>query len=149
MGDVRLTNDVQRAYGWNGSSWVALAVDQNGNLAVPGTFNALGGQFKVGSGWGLQPNFSSGNWAMVTQGNGSLNSAPMDMNGSIHANDLYLRATGKWLSQSVIPPWMCVQYMSYWASGILQDHTFSIYFSNTNQSSGSEGNGWVVVCGAS
>lgn len=56
---------------------------------------------------------------------------------------------GKWVAPSALPPWMCVQYQSYWASGILQDHNFSIYFSNTNQTSGSEGNGWVVVCGVS
>lgn len=97
-GDVRLTNDVQRAYAWNGVTWVPLAADQNGNLTV---------------------------------------------------NDVYLRATGKWLSQSMLPPWICVQYQSYWASGILQDHNFSVFFSSTNQSAGSEGNGWMVVCGVS
>ena len=36
LGDVRLTTDVNRAYAWNGMSWVALAVDQNGYLQIPG-----------------------------------------------------------------------------------------------------------------
>jgi hypothetical protein len=36
-GDVRLTTDTSRAFSWNGTAWVALAVDQNGNLSVPGT----------------------------------------------------------------------------------------------------------------
>ncbi|MGC8520086.1 MAG: hypothetical protein ACP5P4_16450 [Steroidobacteraceae bacterium] len=36
-GDVRLTLDTDRAFAWNGGSWVALAVNQNGNLHVPGT----------------------------------------------------------------------------------------------------------------
>ena len=37
QGDVRLTTDYGRAYSWNGSAWIPLAVDQNGNLSVPGT----------------------------------------------------------------------------------------------------------------
>ena len=41
-GDVRLTLDTDRAFAWNGGSWQALAVDQSGNLHVPGygTFGA-------------------------------------------------------------------------------------------------------------
>ena len=43
-GDVRLTMDTDRAYAWNGSTWNALAVDQNGNLTVPNnaTFGGTG-----------------------------------------------------------------------------------------------------------
>ena len=36
-GDVRLTLDTDRAFAWSGSGWTALAVNQNGNLHVPGT----------------------------------------------------------------------------------------------------------------
>ncbi|WAC74564.1 shufflon system plasmid conjugative transfer pilus tip adhesin PilV [Roseateles sp. SL47] len=36
-GDVRLTLDTSRAFSWTGSAWKALAVDENGNLVVPGT----------------------------------------------------------------------------------------------------------------
>jgi hypothetical protein len=35
-GDVRMVTDLNRAFTWNGVSWVALAVDQSGNLLVPG-----------------------------------------------------------------------------------------------------------------
>ena len=40
IGDVRLTEDTDRAFAWNGGSWVALAVNQNGNLHVPNTLTA-------------------------------------------------------------------------------------------------------------
>jgi type II secretory pathway pseudopilin PulG len=39
-GDVRLTTDTSRAFSWNGTSWIALAVDQNGNLSMPGDLTA-------------------------------------------------------------------------------------------------------------
>ncbi|MGF6604525.1 hypothetical protein P3T23_009281 [Paraburkholderia sp. GAS448] len=42
--------------------------------------------------------------------------------------------------------WRCIQYDSYWASGILQDHYFSFFNSPSNVSYGSEGNGWMVSC---
>ena len=45
-GDVRLTLDTDRAFAWNGSSWVALAVNQNGNLHVPGNGD-FGGDLNV------------------------------------------------------------------------------------------------------
>ncbi len=45
-GDVRLTLDTDRAFAWNGGSWVALAVNQNGNLHVPGNGD-FGGDLNV------------------------------------------------------------------------------------------------------
>lgn len=36
-GDVRMVSSLSRAFTWNGTAWVALAVDESGNLAVPGT----------------------------------------------------------------------------------------------------------------
>ena len=45
-GDVRLTLDTDRAFAWSGSSWVALAVDQNGNLNIPNNLTVGGtGEF--------------------------------------------------------------------------------------------------------
>ena len=45
-GDVRLTLDTDRAFAWSGSSWTALAIDQNGNLDVPNNLTVGGtGQF--------------------------------------------------------------------------------------------------------
>ena len=46
-GDVRLTLDTDRAFAWNGGSWVALAVNQNGNLHVPG-YGVFGGEGQFG-----------------------------------------------------------------------------------------------------
>ena len=45
-GDVRLTLDTDRAFAWNGGSWAALAVNQNGNLHVPGNGD-FGGDLNV------------------------------------------------------------------------------------------------------
>jgi len=35
VGDVRMVTDLSRAFTYNGTGWVALAVDQNGNFDVP------------------------------------------------------------------------------------------------------------------
>lgn len=35
-GDVRLTLDTQRSFAWNGAEWRAMAIDEAGNLEVPG-----------------------------------------------------------------------------------------------------------------
>lgn len=40
VGDGRITTDTYRGYSWNGSSWAALAVDQNGNLTMSGNLTA-------------------------------------------------------------------------------------------------------------
>ena len=48
-GDVRKTLDNQRHFTWNGASWIALAVDQNGNFAVPGALTVNGSKM-VGDG---------------------------------------------------------------------------------------------------
>lgn len=42
--------------------------------------------------------------------------------------------------------WRCVQYDSFWASEILQNHYFNVFNSPSDVSGGSEGNGWVTVC---
>ena len=39
-GDVRMVNGLKRAFTYDGSNWVALAVDQNNNFQVPGTVTA-------------------------------------------------------------------------------------------------------------
>ncbi|MBB3122336.1 shufflon system plasmid conjugative transfer pilus tip adhesin PilV [Pseudoduganella violacea] len=40
IGDVRMVKNLSRAFTFNGSAWVALAVDQDGNLDVPGRVKA-------------------------------------------------------------------------------------------------------------
>jgi hypothetical protein len=148
VGDVRLTEDTNRAFAWTGGAWAALAVDQAGNLSVPaqltvggnanvtGTLSASNGKFSVDSAgnagvagalsvasnatvtgalsasngdfavnensWGIQPRFSNGGWSMVTSIGGSLNYYdPHDAQGSIHVNDIVLRATNTWISDAV------------------------------------------------
>jgi len=39
-GDVRMVTALARAFTWDGASWVALAVDQDGNMLVPGRMTA-------------------------------------------------------------------------------------------------------------
>lgn len=39
-GDVRMVTGINRAFTYSGGAWVALAVDENDNMAVPGTLNA-------------------------------------------------------------------------------------------------------------
>ena len=89
-GDVRLTLDTDRAFAWSGSSWQALAVDQNGNLTVPGTGH-FGGDVDVSgelgtNGYsphaGLPPGWGGGiqTWdidAHGTIGAGPNNSSPL------------------------------------------------------------------------
>lgn len=58
IGAVRMVLDTGRAFMWTGGAWNALAVDQNGNLTVPGTLTAAGGRVvawdSVGEGGVLQ-----------------------------------------------------------------------------------------------
>ncbi len=89
VGDVRLTEDTDRAFAWNGGSWAALAVNQNGNLHVPG-YGAFGGEGQFGgnigtSGYspsaGLPPGWGGGvqTWDVVAHGTigvGPNNSSP-------------------------------------------------------------------------
>ena len=40
VGDVRMVTALSRGFSWNGTSWAALAVDQNGNLLMSGMLTA-------------------------------------------------------------------------------------------------------------
>lgn len=53
-GDVRIVTGLSRAFSYDGSNWVALAVDQNGNLSVPGSLT-------VGQNVTAQNNITAGN----------------------------------------------------------------------------------------
>ena len=88
-GDVRLTLDTDRAFAWNGGAWVALAVDQNGNLNVPNDLTVGGtGEFAQNIGTdgysptaGLPPGWGGGiqTWDVVAHGTigvGPNNSSP-------------------------------------------------------------------------
>jgi prepilin-type N-terminal cleavage/methylation domain-containing protein len=40
VGDVRMVTGLSRAFTWTGTGWTALAVDENGNMTLPGTLAA-------------------------------------------------------------------------------------------------------------
>ena len=65
-GDVRLTLDTDRAFAWNGGSWVALAVDQNGNLHVPGHLYAENGGVNTSTSCSGQAQLSAGDVTLAT-----------------------------------------------------------------------------------
>lgn len=64
LGAVRMARDTGRAFMWTGGAWSALAVDQNGDLTVPGTLTAAGGRVVA---W----NQASGGVVQLVGANGS------------------------------------------------------------------------------
>ena len=117
-GDVRLTLDTDRAFAWNGGSWQALAVNQNGNLHVPGhlyaenggvsTSTSCSGQGALtagditlttdngcadgGSAIGMQSPVTGQGYAIVDSQNGSLNVWNQNQNHSVFD----VRPNGEW-----------------------------------------------------
>jgi hypothetical protein len=65
-GDVRLTLDTDRAFAWNGGSWAALAVNQNGNLHVPGHLYAENGGVSTSTSCSGQGSLSAGDITLTT-----------------------------------------------------------------------------------
>ena len=65
-GDVRLTLDTDRAFAWNGGSWVALAVNQNGNLHVTNNLYAEGGKVSTSTSCSGQGSLTAGDITMTT-----------------------------------------------------------------------------------
>lgn len=117
-GDVRLTLDTDRAFAWNGGSWQALAVDQNGDLTVPrhltaenggvSTSTSCSGQGALtagditlttdngcadgGSAIGMQSPVTGQRYAIVDSQNGSLNVWNQNQNHSVFD----VRPNGEW-----------------------------------------------------
>ena len=65
-GDVRLTEDTDRAYAWDSSGWVALAVNQNGNLHVPNNLYAEGGKVSTSTSCSGQGALTAGDITLTT-----------------------------------------------------------------------------------
>ncbi|WDD92554.1 shufflon system plasmid conjugative transfer pilus tip adhesin PilV [Burkholderia sp. FERM BP-3421] len=90
-GDVRLTLDFYRAYSWTGAGWQALAVDQKGNLIVPGIIAAnmleITGQVVVNTSCSPDPDPARKNAGQVSMG---------------ADGQLLTCQDGKWLPQSGI-----------------------------------------------
>jgi type II secretory pathway pseudopilin PulG len=93
VGAVRMVTGLSRAFTWNGASWAPLAVDQNGNLNVPGltTSNAV-------QTYNYVQNFSE-NWSFLGGSTGGYNGQQQVAPGSAYLNDAYFRSVGKWASQ--------------------------------------------------
>ena len=117
-GDVRLTLDTDRAFAWNGGSWAALAVDQNGDLTVPRHMSAENGGVSTstscsgqgaltagditlttdngcadgGSAIGMQSPVTGQGYAIVDSQNGSLNVWNQNQNHSVFD----VRPNGEW-----------------------------------------------------
>lgn len=98
IGTVRMALDTQRAFMWTGGGWSPLAVDQNGDLTVPGTLIAAGGTVvawnNVSEGGVLQLNGANGTKMFLESLNGTfrlINDAwnkqlfSVDQNGNVVA----------------------------------------------------------------
>lgn len=84
-GTVRVTLDTRRAFVWSGAAWQALAVDQNGNLQVPGAL-MVGGNAQVGG--NLQTAGRIG-----TNGLSATSGYPPGWTGGVHTFDVYAEGT--------------------------------------------------------
>jgi hypothetical protein len=91
IGDTRITADNNRAYSWDGSKWVAIGFDQNGNLTVPGYPN--GANQGRGSIF-LKSQKDSGYAGIIADGfKGEVSIVPEDSNTHNTANPSYLKVT--------------------------------------------------------
>ena len=82
-GDVRLTEDTDRAFAWNGGSWAALAVDQNGNLTVPGDLHAEGGQVSTSTSCSGQGELTAGNVILATSNGCGVDGSAIQMSSQV------------------------------------------------------------------
>ncbi|WP_247308902.1 shufflon system plasmid conjugative transfer pilus tip adhesin PilV [Ralstonia pseudosolanacearum] len=99
----------------------------SGQLVVTGRL--YGNEYIQPNGWAAEGGGCSPNGLIANSGNGPL-----------------FCQSGVWTAAGGGQTWRCVQYDSYWASGILQNHYFSVFNYPFDVSSGSEGSGWVTVC---
>jgi len=111
-GSLCTTTDFSRVYAWSGLSWLAVAVDQNGNMDVPGSLSAAGGVSYIDASGNLTLNQSGATnvgyvnpgWAVETWGcaaNGSIAKAAYDIadGWAWNGTPLFCKA-GVWTHQS-------------------------------------------------
>ncbi len=82
-GDVRLTLDTDRAFAWNGGSWVALAVNQNGNLHVPNNVYADGGKVSTSTSCSGQGTLTAGDITMTTDNGCGVSGSAIQMGSPV------------------------------------------------------------------
>ena len=82
-GDVRLTLDTDRAFAWSGSSWQALAVDQNGNLTVPRHLTAENGGVSTSTSCSGQGSLTAGDITMTTDNGCGVSGSAIQMGSPV------------------------------------------------------------------
>ena len=82
-GDVRLTLDTDRAFAWNGGSWVALAVNQNGNLHVPNNLYAEGGKVSTSTSCSGQGALTAGDITLTTDNGCGVSGSAIQMGSPV------------------------------------------------------------------
>ena len=82
-GDVRLTLDTDRAFAWNGGSWQALAVDQNGNMTVPNQLSAQSGGVRTSATCSGQAQLTAGYITMTTSNGCGVNGSAIQMSSPV------------------------------------------------------------------
>ena len=82
-GDVRLTLDTDRAFAWNGGSWQALAVDQNGDLTVPRHLSAENGQVTTSTSCSGQGSLTAGDITMTTDNGCGVSGSAIQMGSPV------------------------------------------------------------------
>ncbi len=82
-GDVRLTLDIDRAFAWSGSSWVALAVDQNGDLTVPRHLSAENGGVSTSTSCSGQGVLTAGDITMTTDNGCGVSGSAIQMGSPV------------------------------------------------------------------
>ena len=97
-GDVRMVKDLNRAFTYSGSGWVALAVDENGNMSVPGTLSA--GSVAVTK--QIKPDGSMTDGAITAQGNITSDNTVIGsgVKGSWVAGENWLEGPSLYINQS-------------------------------------------------
>jgi len=82
-GDVRLTLNTDRAFAWNGGSWVALAVDQNGDLTVPRHLTAENGGVSTSTSCSGQGSLTAGDITMTTDNGCGVSGSAIQMGSPV------------------------------------------------------------------
>jgi len=83
VGDVRLTEDTDRAFAWNGGAWVALAVNQNGNMHVPNVLTAENNQVWTSMSCSGQGAISAGDITLTTDNGCAVRGSAIQMGSPV------------------------------------------------------------------
>ena len=140
-GDVRLTEDTDRAFAWNGGSWQALAVDQNGNLTVPNQLTAENGQVSTWMGCDGHAGMSIGEINAISEPTCGAGSVGFDLgNSSTGVDTTVFNQNGLQIWNSQYGTMFHVDYQGNVSGPGYSIGTASSWGINPNF-----GNGWAMV----